>query len=423
MFNKKIFKWGLYDFANSILIGNLTLYFVQYVVIDRGLPDIIFSTALTIGSILLLFLAPGVGIFIDNGTKKIRLIRIFSVLILAGGIGLGLIQNAILLLTLFLIIRVAYQASLVPYNTVIIDIAEPNRRGFASGFGEFCNWAGYLIGLVITLPIINGSFSLFGTGRQGVFIPATLLFLFLGLPFLISHKEKQKERKKVKILKSYKDLIFFLKSKDRRGAVMFLLIYFLANNAAATFVAFGPLYFEVVEKIPDQSKVLLTALTLIFAAIGAIIGGKLNDKYGSYRVLSKVIIIWTIALTLVVLGSGFWYLVPFTIVVGLLMGAFGSIGRKFLTDLIPEEDAGRFFGIYSLSIKLSAFIGLPLWSLTALLFASTGDNRYKFSMLSLSILLLASFIVLKKFKKVLDVRTSLSAKTLGSDTDKQCPRT
>jgi MFS transporter, UMF1 family len=405
MFNKRVLLWGLYDFANSILIGNLTLYFVQYVVVDKGLPDIVFSIALTIGSVLLLFLAPGVGIFIDHGTRKIKLIRMLSVLILVGGISLGLLQNAILLLVFFLMARVAYQVSLVPYNTVLIDVAEAGKRGFASGFGEFCNWSGYLLGLIITLPIINGTFTLFGTGRQGVFIPAGLLFLILGLPFLITHKEQQREKKKVKIWKGFKDLIGFLKNKDHRGAAIFLLIYFLANNAAAAFVAFGPLYFEVVEKMPDQSKVILTALTLVSAAVGAIIGGKLNDKYGSYPILFGVLVTWAMALVLVILGSGFWYLVPFTIVVGLLMGAFGSIGRKYLTDLIPQEDAGRFFGIYSLSIKMSAFIGLPLWSVTALLFASTGDDRYRYSMLSLSLLLFASLYILKRFKKILNIRS------------------
>jgi len=407
MFNKQVLLWGLYDFANSILIGNMSLYFVQYIVVDKGLPDIIFSITLALASTLLLFFAPGIGILIDSGTRKIKLIRIFSILILIGGISLGLIQQAFILLIFFLLANVAYQVSLVPYNTTLIDISKPEKRGAISGFGELCNWTGYLLGLIITLPIINGSFVLFGQGRQGIFIPATLLFFILGLPFLIFRKERRREKKKVRLFNGFKEILSFFKDKKHKGAVVFLLIYFLANNAAATFIAFGPLYFEVVEKIPDQLKVLLTVFTLGSAAIGAFIGGKLNDKYGSYSIMSNVMLLWAIALVLVILGSGFWYLVPFTIIIGFLMGSFWSNGRKFLTDLIPQEDAGRFFGLYSLSIRMSAFLGPPLWSVTAIVFMKTGDDRYRFSMLSLSILLFASFIILRKFKKILDTKIQI----------------
>lgn len=399
MFDKKVLLWGLYDFANSILVGNMSLYFVQYVVVDKGLPDIIFSITLTLASIILLFLAPSIGILIDSGTRKIKLIRIFSFLILVGGISLGLIQHAIILLAFFLLATVAYQSSIVPYNTILIDVSERKKRGIVSGFGELCNWSGYLLGLIITLPIINGTFNIFGQGRQGVFIPATLLFFILGLPFLLFHKEEIKQKRKVKLFNGFKEL--FKLFKKYKGATIFLLIYFLANNAAATFITFGPLYFEVTEGIPDQSKVLLTAITLGFAAIGAFIGGRLNDKYGSYFIMSRVVLFWAIALILVILGSGFWYLVPFTIIIGFLMGSFWSNGRKFLTDLVPEEDIGRFFGLYSLSIRMSAILGPPLWSLTALIFKNTGDDRYRFSMLSLALLLIISYFFLRKFKNLL----------------------
>ncbi len=74
MFNKQVLLWGLYDFANSILIGNISLYFIQYIVVDKGLPDIYFSLTLTLGAIILVFLAPNIGALADNGIKKLNLI-------------------------------------------------------------------------------------------------------------------------------------------------------------------------------------------------------------------------------------------------------------------------------------------------------------------------------------------------------------
>ncbi len=401
MLNKQVFLWGLYDFANSILIGNMSLYFVQFIVVEKGVADIFFSLTLAISSVLLVFLAPNIGILIDKGIRKIQLIRILSIFILIGGVLLGLLQNVFFLLFLFLLANLAYQLSMVPYNYALVDIAKEKRRGFVSGFGEFSNYAGYLIGLLITLPIISGNFQLFGAGRQGTFIPAALLFLILGLPFLIFHKGKP--RKKVNKIKfnpfrEFLNTFKLVKERKYRGIFIFLIIFLLANNAAVTFITFTPLYFEVVEKFSDQIKVLFTTIAFSAAAIGAIVGGKLTDKYDSYKILSIVVAAWATSLALVILGSGFWYILPFVIIIGFLMGSFWAIGRKLFIEIVSPKELGRFFGLYALSIRLSGFLGPPIWSFVAIMFLRWGDDRYKFSMLSLALLLLLSFAFLRTWK-------------------------
>jgi UMF1 family MFS transporter len=405
MFAKKVFLWGLYDFANSVLMGNLSLYFVTYIVRDKGMPDIFVSLVLTIGAIILLFLAPNLGVLVDRGYGKINLIRFFSIFILIGGILLGLMQNAIFLLILFLIINLSYQLSLVPYNVTLVDIASKEKRGLVSGFGEFSNWAGYIMGLIITLPIINGNINFFGIGRSGVFIPAALVFFILGLPFLLSKIEKPREKKekiKLNFFKEFVNTIKIIKKREYRGVSIFLLIFLLANNAAVTFTTFVPLYFEVVEKFPDKTKTLLTIIVLMAGAIGAIMGGKLADKYGSIKILSWIMSLWALCLISVIFGSGFWYLLPFVVLVGFLMGGFWAIGRKYLTEIAPASEVGRFFGLHALSVRLSTFLGPPLWSIAAIMFSRYGDNRYKFSMLGLSLLLILSIILLRIFKPVLE---------------------
>lgn len=404
MFSRQILLWGLYDFANSILIGNISLYFIQYIVVDKGLPDIYFSLTLTLGAVILIFLAPNIGALADNGVKKLNLIRIFSILILIGGISLSIVNNVGFLLFLFLLAEISYQLSLVPYNMTLVDIAKKEKRGIVSGFGEFSNWIGYLLGLIITLPIINGKINLFGIGKQGAFLSAALLFIVFALPFLLLHKEKlqlPKRKTRVNFVREFWETLKSLKEKEHKGVFVFLLIYLLANNAAITFTTFTPLYLEVVGKFTDQIKVLFTTIAFSLAAVGAIIGGKLSDKYGSHRILSGVIIAWALSLILVVLGSGFYYILIFVVILGLLMGAFWAIGRKFLTEMAPAQETGRFFGLYALSTRLSGFLGPPLWSISAIIFSRYGDDRYRFSMLSLSLLLIASFVLLRLCKSIL----------------------
>ena len=36
---KRVFYWGLYDFANSITTASLVMYFSQWVIIENGFHD------------------------------------------------------------------------------------------------------------------------------------------------------------------------------------------------------------------------------------------------------------------------------------------------------------------------------------------------------------------------------------------------
>ncbi len=43
LMDRTVRAWALYDFANSLLVINATVYFSQWVVVDRGLTDFWFA--------------------------------------------------------------------------------------------------------------------------------------------------------------------------------------------------------------------------------------------------------------------------------------------------------------------------------------------------------------------------------------------
>jgi UMF1 family MFS transporter len=61
------------------------------------------------------------------------------------------------------------------------------------------------------------------------------------------------------------------------------------------------------------------------------------------------------------------------IAVGLVQGGVQSLSRSFFGKLIPEENAGEFFGFYNMLGKFAAVLGPFLMGMTSLL---TGNARY-----------------------------------------------
>lgn len=68
---RNIFLWVLYDFANSLVSIVFFLYFAQWIVVDRGMPDIYFNLTFTISAVSLLFTVPVTGFLLDKYFRRI----------------------------------------------------------------------------------------------------------------------------------------------------------------------------------------------------------------------------------------------------------------------------------------------------------------------------------------------------------------
>src|SRR3989344_5617281 len=72
---RNIFLWALYDFANSLVMIVFFLYFAQWIVIDKGVPDIYFNLTFTISALLLLLTVPFTGSMLDKSMRRITGLR------------------------------------------------------------------------------------------------------------------------------------------------------------------------------------------------------------------------------------------------------------------------------------------------------------------------------------------------------------
>lgn len=196
---RNIFLWVLYDFANSLVSVVFFLYFAQWVVIDRGLPDLWFNLTFTFATIILICTAPFAGVLLDSHWRRITGLRCTTALtaLLYGACAIFALSNnnmgALILFTLGLYM---YQLTFTFYTPIINDISSPENRGRISGYGIAANYLGQFTGLLLVLPFSNGSLSFFGSlgasARAETLLPAVIAFAVLSLPMLLFFKEAHK---------------------------------------------------------------------------------------------------------------------------------------------------------------------------------------------------------------------------------------
>jgi UMF1 family MFS transporter len=124
----------------------------------------------------------------------------------------------------------------------------------------------------------------------------------------------------------------------------------------------------------DQT-VLIKALLLtqLIGFPAAILFGKIGEKLGT-----RTGIFIGISVYVMVAFWGFFMkdqseFYVLAIAVGLVQGGVQSLSRSFFGKLIPEENAGEFFGFYNMLGKFAAVLGPFLMGMTSLL---TGNARY-----------------------------------------------
>ena len=101
-------------------------------------------------------------------------------------------------------------------------------------------------------------------------------------------------------------------------------------------------------------------------------------------------------------------------VVGILLGGLWTTSRPLLAELVPREELGRFFGLFSISGRAAAVIGPLIWTTVIYLFqpyrplggwaigafgidsAHAAHLPYKAGVLSLAVLMLFGLIIFRK---------------------------
>ncbi len=404
MDKKKLAIWSLYDFANSIVMIAFFLYYSQWLVIEKGVSDFWFNMTFAGSSLLLLLTAPIAGSITDKIKVKMPGLRVTTALsflfFTLTGVNVAFFPgHYVVSMFLFAVATYFYLFCFVFYNALLGDVAKPEKHGAASGWGIFGNYAGQMVGLLVTLPLVTGAISLWGAhGRAQALIPSAVLFFILALPMLLFFKENERRQKvTVSLCQEYRGAIELFKSLVKiPGLGRFFLAYFFFNDAVITASNNFPIYLEKVFAVSDTTKTYILVLILIASAVGAVFSGWVTDRVGHKKSLLGVLGGWVIIFILMAATTNFKFFVVLSGLMGLWFGAIWTVTRALVTQLTPPHVLNQSFTYYTLMERFATFIGPVSWGLIVMLPYKAGGLNYRIAALSMSVFVFLGLIIAKK---------------------------
>jgi UMF1 family MFS transporter len=279
----------------------------------------------------------------------------------------------------------AYQGALPFYNAMMPELAPPDRWGRLSGLGALLGYVGSILGVLMIKPFFDGSLPVIGQlpaglthilrasfpfahsgGRVATFAPTALLYLLFSIPLFVFCRDHfpSRVRQLVPWKEAFRDVANTIReSRKYPGTLRFIIASFVYQDAMGTIISFMALYAVEAMGFKRGTETTLFVVLTIPAVFGAWIWGRLTDRMGPKKTLMIVLGAW-IALLIAMIGAPsrkiFWIVGA---MIGFIYGGVNVAERPMLLRLIPDEEAGRFFGLMVLSARAAAIVGPLVWAL------------------------------------------------------------
>ena len=165
MENKKLTKiekyWILYDVGNSafvMLVATLIPIYFNYLAESEGISKVDYLAywgyAASVATVIVALIGPVLGTIADTkGFKK----PLFLATVLLGVAGCSVLSfptNWLLFLAVFVLAKVGYNASLIFYDSMLVDVTEPEKMDAVSSHGYAWGYIGSCIPFVASLILV-----------------------------------------------------------------------------------------------------------------------------------------------------------------------------------------------------------------------------------------------------------------------------
>ena len=419
------FSWAMFDWANQPYFTLITTfifapYFASAVVGDAVRGQELWGYGQAVAGLCIALLSPVMGAIADAAGRRKPWILVFQSLCVLACAGLWLAmpgaadRDLVMILGLVVLASLGAEFAMVFNNAMLPGLTTKNRLGRLSGQA----WAmGYLGGL-LTLGFVLGGFSLpevplFGLDKAShehdrMVGPLSAIWMVVFvLPMFLFPPDTPPSG--LGLARSTRlglgQLAGTLRAAGHyRNVLLFLIARMIYFDGLSAVFAFGGIYAAGIFGWTTTNLGIFGIIITIFAAVGAVAGGWLDDRIGSKRtiVMSVVgLIVATLGIiSITVDGRGgegrmdtIFFFVHYAVappgegmfttlaeqiflVFGILIGIFGgpaqAASRTMIARLAPVEKIGEFYGLYALSGKATAFMA-PL--VVALITGITQSQR------------------------------------------------
>lgn len=383
-------SWCIYDVGNSaftLMVSTLIPIWFNTLAARAGMSSVDYlanwSFATSIATILMALWGPILGSLADHrGYKK----PFFTAALLIGAAGcafLGLVgvlpfpvaAGWMIYLVVYIISKVSYQSSLVLYDSMLVDVTEPERMDLVSSNGYAWGYIGSCIPFIIALALYllgtKGTIPV-GFAIAADFILVAVWWFAITIPLLRLYRQKHYIETKGSVVsesfarlgKTLGELI-----RNDRKVLFFLLAFFLYIDGVYTIideaVAIGTAL-----GLDQTGLLVVLLLTQVVAFAFATLFGKLSEKYSTVTLISIAILGYFAVAIYALFMHTLWQFGIMAFVVGMFQGAIQALSRSYYARIIPPDTSGEYFGLYDICGKGAAFIGTMLIGLTTKLTGS-----------------------------------------------------
>lgn len=375
-------SWVLYDVANSayilFVLSIIPIYFHQ-IAQEGGLSEseylTFWSASVSIVTFAMLFFGPFCGTLSDRqGWRKPVLIT----LVVIGAVScalLGFIEMWVLFLLVLCIGKIAFYASLVVYDGMLIDVAKDEEMDALSSKGYALGYIGSCIPFAVCLVFIALSdftdmLPTIFTMQQAVVLSLILVgvwWVVMSLPLFKNYE--QVHYRKVSMRNPRKSFLRFISTfkeiAKNKAMFFFMIAFFFYIDGVNTVMEMATAYGE---SLGIDSVGLLGGLLLtqIVAFPATIFMNKLAFRFGTHRIIVASILGYlAISMFAFFLESVEQFFI-LAFAVGLFQGTIQALSRSYFGRMVTKDDAGEYFGILDIFGKGSTIIGTALIALLTL---------------------------------------------------------
>ena len=388
---RKAWAWAFYDWANSafptvVSTFVIAAYFTQAIAPDAATGQAQWGRMQAVAAIAIALLSPVLGAVADAGGRRRAMLALFTLLTAAATAAIWFARpdpawTAYALVSVG-IATVGFELGTVFYNSMLPQVAPPERLGRVSGLAWGLGYAGGLACLGVSLLLLvrpdPSPFGLDRTQAEHVRASALLVAAWLLLfswPALVALPDPPGRRPgwgeaAARGLAEVKALLRTLPKRPQLAR--FLVARLFYTDGLNTLFAFGAIYAGGVFGMGFDAIVVFGIAMNVAAGLGAAGFALVEDRVGSRRmVLLALAAMVALGLPLVLTANEalFWLL---ALSLGLFLGPAQAASRAFMAHLAPPGEASAWFGLFALSGRVTGFLGPAV---LAEVTAATGSQR------------------------------------------------
>ncbi|MEC7832433.1 MAG: MFS transporter [Pseudomonadota bacterium] len=393
MKDKKLFSWALYDWANSayatiVLAGFYPIIFAEN--FASIIPDtertLILGISNSSASLLLIIIAPLIGLIADRKRAKKRFLIIFALIGIVATFLLSVVAKDQWLLASFFfgLSLFGFMLSNVFYDSMMLNFKNTNQYDSISALGYALGYLGGGLAFVISLLFLfyfdQSSYPLIYE-KKIVFIFTSFWWLLFMIPLILYWNDNDSNQTISNPQYKLRDTYNYIRSNKK--LLLFLFAYWIYIDGVDTVIRMAVNYGITIGF--GSSDLLIALLVIQFVGFPATLFiGYLANKYNTELGIQICLLVYLLVTILSYNLTSIFEFYIIAILIGLVQGGIQSLSRSYYARIVPNNRSSEFFGVYNMLGKFAALIG-PL---------VVGFMSYAFDSTRIGILSLSIFFIL-----------------------------